>query len=571
MQNNNNLINQHFFKMNFNIMDLFQIIGSLGLFLFGMNMMSESLQKVAGNRLRSILASMTKNRFTGILTGLIITSIIQSSSATTVMTVSFVNAGLLSLAEAITVIMGTNIGTTITAWMVSLIGFEFSITNLTLPLIGFSLPFLFSKHDRRNSIGRLMVGFSLLFMGLDFLKNSVPDLKAHPEALSFLQSYTDMGYGSILIFLFIGTILTVIVQSSSATMAITLIMLSQEWIDFDMGAAMVLGENIGTTITANIAAITANTNARRAALSHTMFNVFGVCWMLLLFYPFINLVELAVNAGEDSNTVNTLYALSMFHTLFNVTNTLIMIWFVKLLEKTVCKIIPEKKQENEFALQFIKSGMLSTGEMALVEAEKEIELYYERTHRMFNEVRTFALNSFRSKDKTNYAERLKHYETASDNTEVAIADYLYEVAATPISADLKRRIRNYLYLTTEIESIADRCFNISQTSVRRNNDGIDFTELQITELTTMFDLIDLHINALGACIKSRFNDEKARKKIFETEDQINELRYSLKVQNVDRINAGLHSYASGIHFMDMIEECESLGDAVTKIAREVKI
>lgn len=556
--------------MNFTLLDCLQLIGALGLFLFGMNMMSESLQKVAGNKLRSILASMTKNRFLGVLTGLTITAIIQSSSATTVMVVSFVNAGLLSLAESITVIMGANIGTTVTAWLVSLIGFKFSIADIAIPLIGLSLPFVFSKNDKRRSIGQLIIGFSLLFMGLEFLKNSVPDIQSNPEMLGFLQGYTNMGYGSVLIFLLIGTLLTVVVQSSSATMAITLVMLAQGWINFEIAAAMVLGENIGTTITANIAALTANTNARRAALSHTLFNVFGVCWMLLLFYPFTHMINYIVNLGGEIDNDNALYALSLFHTMFNICNTCIMIWLVKPLEKIVCKLLPEKKHDNEFALQFIKSGMLSTGELSLIEAEKEIELYTERTGKMFAEVRLFTAESYKQKDKDNHALHIEQCETASDATELAIADYLYEIAASPISADLKKRIRNYLYLTTEIESVSDRCFNISKSVVRRNTDKIEFTEKQNTELTHMFDLVDRHIIALGRCVRSLFTDEQARQEIFEIENEINGLRYRLKVENVDLVNAGDHSYASGIHFMDIIEECESLGDAITKIAKEVR-
>lgn len=558
--------------MEFGILDVLQLVGALGLFLFGMTMMSESLQKVAGNKMRSILASMTKNRFLGVLTGVIVTSIIQSSSATTVMVVSFVNAGLLTLAESISVIMGANIGTTITAWLVSLIGFKFSIADIAIPLIGFSLIFIFSKNDRRKSIGEVMIGFSLLFIGLEYLKNSVPDINAHPEMLQFLTEYTQMGYGSILLFLLIGTILTVVVQSSSATMAITLVMLSQGWITFEIGAAMVLGENIGTTITANIAGLTAKTNARRAALSHTMFNLFGVVWMLIVFYPFISLVEWAVTFGDASEQANSLYALSMFHTMFNICNTLIMVWLIKPLEIVVCKILPEKKEEeSEFALKFISAGMLSTGELSLLEAEKEIELYTERTHRMFDEARKLTLATYNDKNAQKYAERVAHYESASDQTENAIADYLYDIDATPISTDLKNKIRDYLYLTTEIESVADRCYNISRSVVRRNSENINFTEEQNKELNRMFDLVDKHIMALERCVKSNFTDDVARKEVFAVEEQVNELRYALKVYNIDQVNKEAHSYSSGIHFMDIIEECESLSDAITKIAREVKL
>ena len=425
----------------FGLLDAFTLIGALGMFLFGMNMMSESLQKVAGNKMRLILSSMTKNRFVGVLSGIIITSIIQSSSATTVLIVSFVNAGLLTLGESISVIMGANIGTTVTAWIVSLIGFKFSIAEIAIPLIGLAMPFVFSKKDKRKTIGQLIIGFSLLFLGLEYLKNGVPDIKSHPEILTFLQDYTNMGFLSILLLLFVGTLLTIIVQSSSATMAITLVMISQGWISFEIGAAMVLGENIGTTITANIAAITANINSKRAALSHTLFNVFGVIWVLILFYPFTKMVGYIVNFDPETHD-NALYALSMFHTLFNLCNTIIMVFFIKTLEKIVCKIIPDKNTDNEFALKFISSGLLQTGELSLIEAEKEIELYTERTHRMLYEAKEYALNSI--KDKNNHAERIKHYEEASDNTESAISDYLYNIAATPTSTQLKSTIRSYL-------------------------------------------------------------------------------------------------------------------------------
>lgn len=552
----------------FGLLDAFTLIGALGMFLFGMNMMSESLQKVAGNKMRLILSSMTKNRFVGVLSGIIITSIIQSSSATTVLIVSFVNAGLLTLGESISVIMGANIGTTVTAWIVSLIGFKFSIAEIAIPLIGLAMPFVFSKKDKRKTIGQLIIGFSLLFLGLEYLKNGVPDIKSHPEILTFLQDYTNMGFLSILLFLLVGTLLTIIVQSSSATMAITLVMISQGWISFEIGAAMVLGENIGTTITANIAAITANINSKRAALSHTLFNVFGVIWVLILFYPFTKMVGYIVNFDPETHN-NALYALSMFHTLFNLCNTIIMIFLIKTIEKIVCKIIPDKNTDNEFALKFISSGLLQTGELSLIEAEKEIELYTERTHRMLYEAKEYALNSI--KDKNNHAERIKHYEEASDNTESAISDYLYNIAATPTSTQLKSTIRSYLYLTSEIESVADRCYNISRLITRKNNDNVVFSDYQISKISEVFDLVDQHFTILEECVKNKFTDTTKKEIIFELENKINKIRYDIKLENIEKVNMGEHSYISGIYFMDVIEECESLSDAITKIAKDIKI
>ena len=552
----------------FGLLDAFTLIGALGMFLFGMNMMSESLQKVAGNKMRIILSSMTKNRFVGVLSGIIITSIIQSSSATTVLIVSFVNAGLLTLGESISVIMGANIGTTVTAWIVSLIGFKFSIAEIAIPLIGLAMPFVFSKKDKRKTIGQLIIGFSLLFLGLEYLKNGVPDIKSHPEILTFLQDYTNMGFLSILLFLLVGTLLTIIVQSSSATMAITLVMISQGWISFEIGAAMVLGENIGTTITANIAAITANINSKRAALSHTLFNVFGVIWVLILFYPFTKMVGYIVNFDPETHN-NALYALSMFHTLFNLCNTIIMIFLIKTIEKIVCKIIPDKNTDNEFALKFISSGLLQTGELSLIEAEKEIELYTERTHRMLYEAKEYALSSI--KDKNNHAERIKHYEEASDNTESAISDYLYNIAATPTSTQLKSTIRSYLYLTSEIESVADRCYNISRLITRKNNDNVVFSDYQISKISEVFDLVDQHFTILKECVKNKFTDTTKKEIIFELENKINKIRYDIKLENIEKVNMGEHSYISGIYFMDVIEECESLSDEITKIAKDIKI
>lgn len=556
--------------MNWSFLDFLNLCGGLGLFLFGMTMMSESLQKVAGEKMRSILANMTKNRVMGVLTGVIITSIIQSSSATTVMVVSFVNAGLLSLAEAISVIMGANIGTTVTAWLVSLVGFKFSIVDIAIPIIGLSIPLLFSKYDRRKSIGELMVGFALLFIGLEFLKNSVPDINTNPEVLAFLQKYVDLGYGSILLFVFIGTILTLIMQSSSATMAITLVMLNQGWIGFEIAAAMVLGENIGTTITANLAAIPANTNAKRAGLSHTLFNVFGVIWGLILFYPFTRFVLWAVTWGEPS--ANTpLYALSLFHTMFNTINVCVMIWFVKLYEKIVTTLIKEKKTDSEFGLQFISGGLLSTGELSLIEAEKEIEYFAQRTLLMFKETRQYAVQKHNDKSNQEYAERIEQFENASDKTDLAIADYLHEIAESPISLELKRNIRNYIYVTSEIETIADCCYNISRTATRKNKLKFNFTAEQLTDLNKMFDMVEEQLNIFyKSVLKSKIAKE-CREEILRIENDIDSLRYTLKIKSIDQVNNGTLTYASSTHFMDMIEECERLADAITKVAMEKRM
>ncbi|HOO19638.1 MAG TPA: Na/Pi symporter, partial [Paludibacteraceae bacterium] len=394
--------------MHYTFYDFLILIGSLGVFLYGMKVMSEGLQKVAGERLRAIMAAMTKNRFSGVLTGLLITSIIQSSSGTTVMVVSFVNAGLLTLYQAITVIMGANIGTTVTAWIISLFGFKVNIASFAIPLIGLSIPFIFSSKSKRKSIGEFLIGFAFLFMGLEMLKNSVPDIQSNPGILAFLSKYTNYGFGSVLLFLLIGTILTIIVQSSSAMMAVTLVMCSKGWLSFELGAAMVLGENIGTTITANLAAIPANVSAKRTALAHLTFNIFGVIWMLIFFYPFINLISYIItNFGPgdpnlltsfttslDPETLKvissdttaltseqltikqqllqhqlaTSYGLSLFHTLFNLINTCLLIWFVNFIAKVVSFVIKQKDSEEEFQLKYISIGLLSTSELSILQA-----------------------------------------------------------------------------------------------------------------------------------------------------------------------------------------------------------
>ena len=371
--------------MQYSFYDLLKLTGSLGLFLYGMKIMSEGLQKLAGDRLRGILTAMTTNRLTGVLTGMSITALIQSSSATTVMVVSFVNAGLLTLSQSISVIMGANIGTTVTAWIISVFGFKVDMSVFALPFLALALPLIFSSKSARKSVGEFIFGFSFLFMGLALLKDNAPDLSRNPEMLAFVQNYTGMGFLSILLFLFIGTLLTMIVQASAATMALTLIMCANGWISYELGAALVLGENIGTTITANLAALTANHQAKRAALAHLVFNIFGVVWVLMVFTFFTDAVSWFVDTymHPNSEEVAVSYKLSGFHTAFNICNVCILIWANKLIEKTVRLIIPQKEEEEEYRLRFITGGMLSTAELSILQAHKEIELYAERTQRMF--------------------------------------------------------------------------------------------------------------------------------------------------------------------------------------------
>ena len=552
--------------MEYSFYDFLALLGSLALFLYGMKIMSEGLQKFAGDRLRSILTAMTTNRVTGVLTGVLITALIQSSSATTVMVVSFVNAGLLTLSQSIGVIMGANIGTTVTAWIISALGFKVDISLFSLPLLAFGIPLLFSQKSSRKSIGEFIFGFAFLFMGLNLLKTNAPDLSANPDMLAFVQNYTDMGFISVLLFVFIGTILTMIVQASAATMAITLIMCANGWISFELGAALVLGENIGTTITANLAALTANTQARRAAMAHLMFNIFGVVWVLILFKPFLSMVDWIIsdfmNISEADGAAVS-FKLSAFHTCFNVCNVLILIWFVKLIEKTVCKLIPQKEQEEEYRLQFITGGMLSTAELSVLQARKEINLFAERIQRMFRMVRDL-LHTENENDFNKLFSRIEKYENISDNMEVEIANYLNQVSEGRLSSESKLQIREMLREVTEIESIGDSCYNLARTINRKRRGNIDFTEKQYEHIHQMFALTD---NALTQMIKlvEDVHHIVDVNKSFNLENEINNYRNQLKNQNIVDVNNKEYSYQMGIHYMDIIGECEKLGDYVVNV------
>ncbi len=590
--------------MHYTFYDLLTLIGSLGLFLYGMKTMSEGLQKATGDTLRSIMAAMTRNRFTGILTGLLITSLIQSSSATTVMVVSFVNAGLLSLYQAITVIMGANIGTTITAWMISIFGFKVSIAAFSIPLIGISIPLIFSSKSRNKSIGEFLIGFALLFMGLELLKNSVPDIQGNPEVLNFLSKYTNFGFGSILLFLLIGTILTIIVQSSSATMAITLIICSKGWISYELGAAMVLGENIGTTITANLAAIPTNVSAKRAALSHLIFNIFGVIWMLIAFRPFINLVtmlitqfgpgdptqltafsnsldpdtlkvissgsenlspeQIAVRNQLENYQIATSYGLSLFHTLFNITNTLVLIWFAKIIEKISTLLIKKKDTDEEFQLQFISTGLLSTSELSLIQAWKEIKVYAERSHRMFSLVREL-LQEKNENDFIKKFSRVQKYENISDRMEVEIAHYLTKVAEGKLSEKGKFQIQTMLKVISEIESIGDSCYNLARTIKRKKDDKAEYTKEMDDNLNEMMNLVEDALLQMRAAIDNNHVSKEELNRAENLENEINNFRNQLKNKNIDDVKENKYDYQASVTYMDMLEECEKLGDYIVNI------
>jgi phosphate:Na+ symporter len=579
------------------------------MFLYGMKTMSEGLQKVAGNRLRNILSAMTTNRFTGVLTGLIITAIIQSSSATTVMVVSFVNAGLLSLAQAIGVIMGANVGTTVTAWIISLFGFTVDISAFSLPMIAVGLPMLFSKKSNWKSLGEFIMGFALLFMGLHYLKISVPDLQSHPEVLSFIQDYTSMGYGSVLLFLLLGSILTVIVQSSSATVAITLIMCTQGWIPFEMAAAMVLGENIGTTITANLAAFSANASAKRAAIAHLMFNVFGVCWCVLFFYPFSHLISWIItqfgpgDPHELSRFLNALdpqtielitsnqpltdthlislqkqllslqvsvsYGLSLFHLMFNFCNICIMIWFVKLYVRICSAIIPAPGEtESDFQLKHISTGILSTSELSLMQARKEIAVYGDRIARMFGMVK----NLLYEENEENFLEqfnRIKKYEEISDRMDIEIANYLTKVLEGRLSAEGKDNVRIMLRADSEIESIADACYNMARTVKRRNDAKSSFTGEQLRHIEHMFRLIEDALAHMNLILHKQHTSQNDIAYSYNKENEINMYRDMLKSKSIESIDGKEYKYSDTVYYMDLVSECEKLGDYVLNVVQAV--
>jgi len=558
--------------MEYKIIDFLSLIGSLGLFLYGMKIMSEALQKAAGSKMRQILASMTSNRFKGVLTGILITGAIQSSSATTVMIVSFVNAGLLSLSESIGVIMGANIGTTVTAWIISLLGFNLKISVLSLPLIGIGFPLLFAKGSNKKYWGEFIIGFAFLFMGLEFLKGSVPDIKSHPEILSFLQNYTHLGFGSTLIFVFLGTVLTMIIQSSSATMALTLVMCNNGWIPFDIAAAMVLGENIGTTITANLAAIVGNVSSKRAARAHLIFNLIGVIWVIALLPVFLKTIaSIMVSSGLGSpfeSTSSIPVALSIFHTSFNITNMLLLIGMVKVIERIVIWLVPAKEDDEEFRLKYISFGLLTTSEMSILQAKSEINHYSKRITRMFVFLRDL-FNATNSKERDKFEEKIKKYEKISDSIEVEIATYLTKILENrDITPESSKRIRSMYKIIDEIESIADSCYNIMRTISRKRESKTVFNQVQRTNINKMFDLIEKAFEVMNENIELGYKHITLNSAIA-VEEEINKLRNELKSDHLKNIEKKKYSYLSGTYYNDIFSESEKMGDHIINVSESI--
>ena len=570
------------------ILQVFTLLGALGMFLYGMNLMSSGLQKAAGERLRGFLSAMTSNPLKGVLTGMGITAVIQSSSATTVMVVSFVNAGLLTLVQAIGVIMGANIGTTITAWMVAFLGFKADISILAIPLMLFGFLFSNSKKDQRKNIGELIVGFCLLFLGLSFMKESVPDLRQTPEVLEFVSTWSAHGFGSVLLFLLFGTILTLVLQSSSATMAITLIMLSMGWIPFGMACAMVLGENIGTTITANIAASIGNTQAKRAAMSHTIFNVFGVLWALILFNPFLSVVGTITEklfglpnpAAEGFHVPGptspegtaALYGLSMLHTLFNMTNTLILVWFTGLIGKAVSWIIraPENQEKEAFRLKYISAGPLATPELSVDQAFDEIIHFAQ----ISKNGAAYAKDAIYEADTDKFEDlrgKLVKYEEISDRIEYEIASFLNGVSAEEISESTSIKIKAMYKIVGELESLGDSGETISRILSRKNIHKKVFDADTIKNLNMMADAVseayDAMIDNLVAAHKGELvNISNA----YNAEDRLNTLRNNFRDAVIEDIDNGGKNYQTSVYYMDILNEYERMGDFMINISQDLE-
>ena len=551
----------------------FRLIGALALLMFGMKSMSDSLQKMAGPQLRHVLGTMTTNRVTGILSGTLITAAVQSSTATTVMTVSFVNAGLLTLAQAISVIMGANIGTTLTAWIMSA-GFSFNITDFVWPAFFFAIILIYSK--KRKIVGDFIFGISFMFLGLGTLRQTGIDMDlAHNQpVLDFFASFDPHSFNTTIVFLLIGSVLTMCVQSSAAVMAITMILCSTGVLPIYQGIALVMGENIGTTVTSNVAALTANTQARRAAMAHMVFNIFGVLWILCVFRPFIHLVCGWVGYDDVmeksdphfiANAAKLSFVLAAFHTTFNISNTFILVWFIPQIERLVCKIIRPKKNadEDDFRLRFIQTGIMKTPEISVLEAQKEIHSFAERIQRMFGMVKELLGETNEDKFVKLFT-RIEKYEGISDNMEIEIAKYLDQVSDSHLSDETKAKIRAMLREISEIESIGDSCYNIARTLSRRIKGKEDFIPSQYEHMHQMMELTDQALTQMNITLVGHKVDNDANLS-FNIENEINNYRNQLKSQNINDVNNHLYTYAIGTMYMDIVQECEKLGDYVVNV------
>ena len=544
----------------------FNILGSLGVFLFGMKIMSEGIQKVAGNRLRKILAYMTQNRVSGVLTGFLTTCLVQSSSATTVMVVSFVNAGLLTFVQSIGVVMGANIGTTLTAWLVSIVGFKFKISAVALPAIGMGLPLIFSKITKRKNIGEIFVGFGLLFLGLDFLKKSVPNIKENPEILEFLTSYTELGFLSLVIFVFVGVILTIVVQSSSAAMAITITMAFYGWIDFPTAAALVLGENIGTTITAYLASLNANYHAKRTARAHMIINVFGVIWMFAVFYWFIEVVDYLA-PGDSSNADNIPIHLSLFHTMFNIINVMLLIWFVPKIASIVRRMVPSKKDEEEikYKLEYFSTSVQPTPEISLLEAKKEVLNMSKVVNNFFSKSKDI----FTSEKKVIPIEQARKNEDLTDQMQEEISNYLAECTKHELSEKSSNEAADMIRIVNELESVGDSILNLFLINEKLHKKTLN-PEMK-TQILELFNKVDDFINWNHSFIDNdikKMSDEDMQKSI-KYENEIDDLRNKF-IDISSRRLAKDSSSESELIFIDIVKHLEHIGDFALNISQALE-
>ncbi len=598
--------------MDYSFLNFLGLLGAVGLFLYGMKVMSEGLQKAAGDRLRGILSAMTKNRFTGTLTGCAITALIQSSSASTVMVVSFVNAGLMTLAQSMAVIMGANVGTTFTAWIIALFGFKMDISVLILPLIALAVVLLFSNKSRAKSIGEFLIGFCLLFMGLDMISANVPDLQQNPEMFAVLKDYTSMGLGSILIFTLVGLVLTMVIQSSAATFAITLIMCTKGWITFDLACALVLGSNIGTTITPILASLSGNVAAKRTAMGHLLFNLLGTIWCLLIFVPFADfnawlteaigqgdptqlyryVIDIEANnpgiynhlfdnslpAGHDVLTnitkmqMSVSFGLSIFHTTFNLVNLSVMIWLTKVYVKIVEKLVPSKHgEEEEFTLKFISHGLLNASELNIAQAEKEMALYAERVGRMMDIAQNLLHSKERSEDFTKLFSRLEKYEDISDRMELEIAHYLNRCAEGRLSNEGKLHIAAMLNIISEIESIADCCMGVGKILERKMQSNATFCDEIYTNIDTMYTYVKDAMSMMVSQLQDIENvGERRIIDSYNKEREINNMRNVLRSTNIENINNKHYEYQAGIYYMDIIGDLEKTGDYIINVIDTIR-
>lgn len=602
--------------MNYSILDFLGLLGAVGLFLYGMKVMSEGLQKAAGDRLRNILSAMTRNRFTGTVTGFFITALIQSSSASTVMVVSFVNAGLMTLAQSMAVIMGANVGTTFTAWIIALFGFKVDISAFALPLIGLAVPLLFSKKSKTKSIGEFTIGFAFLFMGLDMISKYVPDLQSNPEMFAFLQRYASMGFGSVLIFCLVGVVVTMIIQSSAAMFAITLIMCSKGWITFDLACALVLGSNIGTTVTPLLASMSGNVAAKRTAMGHLLFNLLGTLWTLAVFFPFVELnswITEEIGQGDPAGLYNYVsnlqatdpgmynqvmaaglptddgvvlhhrsviaqmqvsvsFGLSIFHTVFNLINLSIMIWLTNVYVKIVEILVPAKHSgDDEFQLKFISAGILSASELNISQAEKEMHVFAERVGRMLPMARDLVHTKAGSDDFNRTYSRLEKYEEISDRMELEIANYLNRCAEGRLSNESKRRLTAMLSIDSEIESIADAMLGVGKILLRKQESGVHFNDEIYSNIDLMFGYVEKSVGGMLKVLSNLENvDEHDIIACYNREREINNLRNQLRTANVANINGRHYEYQSGIYYMDIISTLEKAGDYIINVIDTIR-